>query len=394
MKKRYFLVLWFALAAAVSACVYDYNPQIEGEGGYMIVEGDIVIGNLSTIKLSYSWTMVDTLDTTEERMTVLYGTKMHIEDSNGGRYENMMAPYSNSPYGTFDMTKADPSLEYRLVIENKKGTYVSAWGKSSPGVEIDSLSYRINEDRTAMSILVSTHSDASQGGYYRWSVKETWEYHAMTNALFKYVIFAPGVGEIVPLPEEERTYRCWSSFTRPEIMTGSTMELREDRLVNYQLYSLSRSDERVSALYSAEVFQMRIPEDAYRYWEVMDRNSHDVGGLFSPEPSELHGNVFNLDDPDEMVLGYVGVMSVTSKKIYIDNSLTRFYRNENRFRPVLDTLNNPADYWLAYHTGKRPAFEVFDDNTGRWIGYEWWPNSCVDCRMRGGTLIKPADWPY
>lgn len=402
MKPRYILFLLLAVMTAATSCVYDYNPQIEGEGGYVIVEGDIVIGDISSIKLSYSWTLVDTLATSEERMTVLYGSRMHIEDSNGGRYENRInlpagALYDpatiTSPYGNFDMRTADPSLEYRLVIENSRGTYVSSWGKAVSGGQIDSLSYRISEDHTSMDILVSTHSSDPQGGYYRWSVNETWEYHAMANALFKYVVIAPGEGEILPLPDEERTYRCWSNSRRPEIMTGSTMDLKEDRLVDHVLYTLNYQDERMSVMYSPEVLQMRIPEDAYRYWAVMDRNSHDVGGLFSPEPSELRGNVVNLDNPDEMVLGYVGVMSIVRKKMYIDNSLVRFYRNLNPDWPELDTLRNPADYWLAYHVGKRPAYEVFDENTGALIGYEWWPSRCLDCRMKGGTLTKPEDWP-
>ena len=394
MKKRYLFCLWVALLAVVSSCVYDYDPQIDGEGGYMIVEGDIIIGDMSSISLSYSWTLVDTLDTAEERMRLLYGTQMHVEDSNGGRYENQSATVSGAPYGLFDMRTADPSLEYRLVIKNNKGTYASAWGKATTGGQIDSLSYRITEDRTTMEIMVSTHSSDPQGGYYRWSVNETWEYHAMTDALYKYVILAPGQGEVVELQNDEHTYRCWSSGRRPEIMTGTTVELKEDRLVDHVLYTLNYHDERISALYCPEVLQMRIPKDAYRYWEVMNRNSSDVGGLFSPEPSELRGNVVNLDHPDELVLGYVGVMSVIRSKFYIDNSFIQFYRRGEQLRPVIDTLNNPYDYWLAYHTGKRPAYDVFNDTTGDWVGYEWWPVSCVDCRTKGGTVTKPADWPY
>ena len=52
MKKRHILLLLFAVAAVVGSCVYDFNPQIDGEGGYMIVDGNIVIGEVSQVRLS------------------------------------------------------------------------------------------------------------------------------------------------------------------------------------------------------------------------------------------------------------------------------------------------------------------------------------------------------
>lgn len=57
----------------LGSCIYDFNPQVDGEGGYMIVDGDIIIGEVSKIRLSYSWSLVDTAATQdEERMRILY----------------------------------------------------------------------------------------------------------------------------------------------------------------------------------------------------------------------------------------------------------------------------------------------------------------------------------
>jgi hypothetical protein len=397
MKKRPILLLFLAVATLVASCVYDYDPQIDGEGGYMIVEGNIIIGEVSQVRLSYSWSLVDTLATQdEERMKVLYQSKMHVEDSQGGRYENTMGAsagiYYGSPYAYFDMRNADPALEYRLVIENANGTYVSSWDKAiSPG-QIDSLSYVISDDRSTMSICVSTHTGDAGPSYYRWRVEETWEYHAETSAAYKYIYTGGLDGDVVPLPDSESTYRCWTGGMRSEIMTGSSEDLSEDRLVNHQLYTLNNRDERISVCYQPQVTQMRIPEEAYRYWEQMNRNGQDVGGLFSPEPSEMRGNVANLDNPAEMVLGYVGVMTVTRATMYVENSLTRFYRNPVRPERALDTLRTRAEYLEAYTLGKRPTFDVWND-IGTWIGYEWWPVNCLDCRFRGGTTKRPPNWP-
>ena len=319
---RHICFLLLLAAFAATSCVYDFRPQVDGEGGYLIVEGDIVVGDSFDILTSWSSSLVDTTQG-DERWQILNTNKMHIEASDGTRYENQFSsgiwlPGGGSPRGHFDLREADPSLQYRLVLENVRGTYVSSWASPmSPG-QIDSLSYRISEDRTTMSILVAAHADDTSESYYRWSVEETWEYHADVHAYYKY-IEEGGVGQILPMPESESLYYCWTGSRRPEIMTGSTQGLVENRLADHLLYTMTNRDVRLSILYRADVRQMRIPEEAYRYWQVMERNSSDIGGLFSPEPSELRGNVVCVERPEELVLGYVGVMSVATRRLHIKN---------------------------------------------------------------------------
>ena len=402
--RHIFVLLLCAWASA--SCIYDFDPQIDGEGGYMIVSGDLVIGTVSSVSLSYSWSLVDTTSTSQERMQVLRASKMHVEDSQGGRYENFythwdpLAPYmpslQGSPYGSFDLREADPSLEYRLVIENANGTYASSWSKAlSPGV-IDSLSFRINDNRTFMHILVSAHGDGQEDAYYRWTVTENWEYHSDVESLFKVVRtgeYPNYVYDLEPYSLDENIYYCWSSGTRGEILTASIEDLMEDRLVDHQLYSLGNRDERLSVLYAAIVQQSRISGEAYRYWETMRQNGTDIGGLFSPEPYEHRGNVVNLDHPEELVLGYVDVQSTIRDTLFVENAETRFYRSSREPLPAPDTLSTPDEWKKAFETGFLPGVDVYHDLTGRLLGYEWWPARCVDCRYRGGTKDKPSWWP-
>ena len=391
MKKGYCFLFLLVVSAVVKSCIYDFNPQVDGEGGYMIVDGDIIIGEVSKIRLSYSWSLVDTSATQdEERMRILYQSKMHVEDSQGGRYNNL-SQGGRSAIGYFDMRDADPSLEYRLVIENANGTYVSSWGQAiSPGY-IDSLSFRINSKYDVLGILVSAHSSDPTPSYYRWTVEETWEYHAQVRAYYKYLYTGGPDGEVVPMPDSESTYRCWLSDSRPEIMTASSENLKEDRLVNHEIYTIGNLDQRISVCYQPEVTQMRISEEAYRYWEQMERNGRDVGGLYSPEPTEMRGNVSNVNDPYELVLGYVDVVRVTHATFYVKNIL--FYKWPERETGLGVILNNGDSYLEAYRYWRLPVTDVWHEQTGSWIGYEWWPYDCVDCRLQGGTTKRPPEWP-
>lgn len=389
MKKRHILLFLLAVAA-ISSCVYDFDPQIDGEGGYLIVEGNIIIGEESEVSLNYSWSLVDTLATQDEaRMAVLYRSKMHVEDSKGGRYENKAS--GGRAYGLFDMRDADPSLKYRLVIENDKGTYASAWEEAQTPGEIDNLSFEITPDRSRMYIKVSCHAPGAGPSFYRWRVNETWEYHSDIYSYYSFVYTGPETGEVVAAPDT--VYRCWLKSVRGEILTGSTEGLTEDRLVDFRLYTIANTDERISVMYAADITQMRIPEEAYRYWQLMDQNMHDVGGLFSPEPTEFRGNVANVDRPEEMVLGYVGVMSVTRKRLYVHNLETQFYRSIRKITDEPDTLKSPEAYVEAYRKGKVPTDDAFSDESMAWLGYIWWPVQCVDCRFRGGHTRRPPEWP-
>lgn len=402
-KRRHSLVFALAAAMLATACVYDYNPQIDGEGGFMIVSGDIVLGEQFTISLSNSWSLVDTNDTSYERMRDLYSSKMHIEDSRGGRYESINASgdgmMEEGNVATFDMSGADLSLEYRLVIENPRGTYASGWETALPPGQIDSLSYRISDDRSTVSINVSSHADGSDG-LYRWTVSEDWEYHSdfYTDRFF---IPAGGyyygercdVDMIATYRNGDNLYFCWSKGVRPETMIASTDMLSENRVVDHQLYTLGCYDERVSVLYSAKVTQARLSREAYDYYMVQERNSSDVGGLFSPEPSELRGNVRNLDDPSEKVLGYVSVLQTVSERLFIDNARTRFYKRRSQPIPPPDTL--AIDSWrMAYMSGKLPTLPILHPVTGEETGFfEWYPARCVDCRYGSGGKDKPDFWP-
>ena len=259
MKRSFKILSCLVALLGAASCIYDYDPQIDGEGGYLIVEGDIVVGDVFQIGLDYSWSLVDTLTSQyEERYNILSKSNMRVEASDGTSYGDNHSVWGGLGRAWFDLTGADPSLEYRLVIDSPNGTYASDWASPLSGGSIDSLSYKISDDKKTMGIRVSAHSSEGQG-YYRWSVKETWEYNADVYAI---VEFSPTEG-MKPMTGYN-LYHCWNSANSSNIMTASTVELVEDRLVDHHLYDIDYHDERISVMYCAEVRQMRIPDEAYR----------------------------------------------------------------------------------------------------------------------------------
>ena len=69
-----------------------------------------------------------------------------------------------------------------------------------------------------------------------------------------------------------------------------------------------------------------------------------------------------------------------------------------------------SEYGLYLYTGKvdmRKGIDglcgIISDELGHnprkpksvcyWLGYEWWPDYCLDCRYGGGTNKRPPEWP-
>ena len=184
----------------------------------------------------------------------------------------------------------------------------------------------------------------------------------------------------------DNTFFCWDSADRDDILLGSTVELSEDRLVDYGIYAFDPKDRRVSHIYFVALSQIRLTEVAYRFWDVLRTNSSDVGGLFSPEPSELRGNIVNIDDPDELVLGFISVATCSRARLFVDNDNTLFSRWQGRAATNSIEYPFPADYWKYYGWQYRVGW--LDESKG----YAWVPGECVDCRFSGGTKERPSWW--
>ena len=66
---------------------------------------------------------------------------------------------------------------------------------------------------------------------------------------------------------------------------------------------------------SLDVFtieQLSLTEKGFEYLEQLTIQTLSLGTVFSPAPAPVPGNLFNVDDPNEQVLGYFGASSLTS----------------------------------------------------------------------------------
>ena len=374
-------LLLLAVAFLVAACVYDYAPSVQDGRETIVINGDILVGQETKVSISRS-TIVG-----GERSGNLIADAVYVEGSNGSVYAG--AAQSDNVY-VIDLSQASPDCEYRLVIEIDHSMYESEWSPVLRASPIDTISYFIKDD--AMYIQVSTHSD-DNNRYYRWSVNQVWEYHAQDYAQAYY---DPASDTIRFYDYGGNDYFCWNSGPVNDLMIASTEQLSENRLVCHSLFTMNNTEQRASYLYSVEIMQEAISERAYRYFHSVRQNSMDVGGLFSPQPENVRGNIVNRNDASEQVLGFVSVSLPTRKRIFIDCASLGFpvYQSAdpyNEGRPVRLPLGSDWNYY--YKRGYQVLEPIFDDNIDRIVGWEWIRSSCIRCQSQGGNKNKPDWWP-
>lgn len=380
-------------AAVAVACVYPFEPELEKTGERLVIEGNIILGEVCDFNLSY----MQYLD--NSAATSVPESDVYVEAADGTTYHGRHLSSLNRTY-TIDLSNAKGGQDYRLHVilgvagdrGTEKPEYVSEWQQPSTPPIIDELRYYKEEDKVSFDI--SLHSnDGNQ--YFFWSFDEVWEFASYYSANVWYKPVSEGDsdyklhpnGMMVRFQVGEGNHYCWRYASSNALMFTSTAALSDNIVTEKKFYSIPDTDERLTIAYSMTVKVRSMSEDAFIYWQTLSNNSDKVGDLFSPTPSEVRGNLHNLNDESELVLGYVGVSQIAEKRIVFTNDETEFYRY---VRPSVDeAIEVPEDEWRQYYyfNQYRP---ISRSESG---GYYWAEGRCVDCEMDGGSKSKPSWWP-
>lgn len=398
MKRLLKSLLLLLLAALPTACVYDFDPGVEGDVKAVIIEGDILAGDYTLVHVSY----LQPLGVSEEVVHIPQSlVEVSVESENGPVFVGVPERHDafDTPYYRVDTRTLSLYNRCRLKVKVYSGipglggafsTYVSDWQEilQSDSV-LDSLSYVVSPERDQLDIRVDTHGKAE--GFYRWIGMEVWEYTSEFRAAYYYI---PALNQLKPYPDDENYYYCWKRNYFNSIMVASAESAGVEVFRDYTVFTTrNREDLRFSYVYSLTLLQERISREAYNYWTSMRNNSSDVGGLFSPQPSDIRGNIHNEADPSEYVVGYISASTVTKAQRYYRNVVSRFGQQDY---PRTTRVVLKENQWGTYYrNGYLPLWVWIpeDEEPQSTIEYyEWVPKRACDCREQGGTKNVPAGW--
>jgi len=266
-----------------------------------------------------------------------------------------------------------------------------------PTPEIDSISYRVMNK--GVQFYANTHDPENKTRYYRWEYDETWLY---SSALYSSVQYSNA--DIQRRPVDNLIFFCYRTGISNNIITGSSANLTNDVITNGAVTFVPAETGKVAYAYNIQVKQYALTEDAYDYWQNLKKNTEQLGTIFDAQPSIASGNIHSLTNPDEPVIGYLSASSVASKRFHFVNKDLPIASPSYVGPPALESCAVKQIFLSPAATYASRVIETF--SSGEFIpvepiavpgqgviGYTYSANECVDCRIKGGTNIKPSYWP-
>jgi hypothetical protein len=184
---------------------------------------------------------------------------------------------------------------------------------------------------------------------------------------------------------------CWTTDTSSNILLTSSAAETKNIITGFPLVTIPNSDPRVQFIYSILVRQYALTEDAYNYWQLIQKTTQDVGTLFDVQPTQLTGNIHCTSNPAEPVIGYLNATSVQQQRIFIlYEQVSNWTQNQAGFG--CDTVEISYDFYNPFaYNYPNPAYTPWYFITNGPLVLA--STNCLDCTLTGGTNVRPSFWP-
>jgi uncharacterized protein DUF4249 len=353
-----------ALIIFIGSCIDPLDIDIDREVNILIVEGSITtLPGPYFVRLSLSAKFGSVLTGAirpVNRATVL------VRDSDGNNYnlsEQIFTFYDPDDRHTHSnltgVYATDPGFlpevgkSYSLIIKTSDGTeYTSLPEKIIKVPEILALEAEFkkiplgsDKFKTGLEIFTTFQDPLEEKNFYMWKNTGTYKIFAFPE---NHVIEIDG--EIAIPDPKECCKVCWVT----ESIADLSIRLLTDNNVNGNRVTKSVAfieDDgfRYTDKYLVRIEQHRLSREAFQFFELLDEQLSINGDIFDPPPATIRGNMINLTNPNENVIGYFRASDVSIDSIFLTPEM----------------LLEPA------------ILIPFND----------------DCReYRGGTTVQPAYW--
>lgn len=375
--KKYHIIIVMCLGFLLltPGCIEPYDPEIERYEDIMVVDGLYTNADEPMyVRISRSSSYYAQIE------DMVSGAFVAIADDAGNveLYTEISSGFYKLGKGKM---KGEVGKSYKLVIETMDGNrYETDFEEIKKPIEIDSVYYESKADISAPSLYnaskvtfyIDSEDEEGTTQYYSWDWTETWQYETPH--------YKPGY--------EDRKI-CWRNFHSNSIVISNTGNLREDYNYKKELYTIDGTSSRLHVNYSSLIRQYSISGKTYEFLKKLQELSEQSGSLFDSPPNPVVGNIENVDDPYEPVLGYFQVSGVSEKRIFVSNKElpTEFFTSNGYDH--CDYLRVTGEGYAEIGAGWLLLYRF------EWLDTTWTDltshDDCYDCTVYGSNN-KPAFW--
>lgn len=377
---RYMTICWLFLTCG--ACIEPFEPEI-GESQQVLV----INGSISDEAGTYYVEISRSSPYNHPSYDPLEGCVVHVSDQEG-----QLIFYQEEGDGRYRAEIPDSFLEVGDAVSIYVKTpgmreYRSSYDTIFSCPDIDSVYYEIQSKGTSdpdrnlegIQFYLDMSGIPTDSRNVIWRIDETWEYWA--SLIGNYRMWGPGEVEEF---RSNTLFKCWKNYPLNRVYTGTTRNLASNDLQRVSLNYVSNETDRLYRVYSLFVKQEALSLEAYDYWQRLNEQTAESGGLYEKQPSSVTGNLYSLDDQEEVVLGLFYAAQIREKRIFVVNDklfdfdiphisceyepLSSLWGKDNIEYPVY--IYRPGPFQPAY--------------TG--------PSDCFDCTLQGGINERPDYW--
>jgi len=379
VNRIYILLLLYAIC---NSCVEPYEPALDETREVLVISGMISDQpGRHTVTVSRSVPYKNPAFQGVEQCVVT------VTDQDG----NMMF-FNGEGEGVYSAYIPDSYLEVGdavslHVVTPDDREYRSSYDTILPCPAIDSvyweLSYRETADPEKILSGVQFYLDMSGSSTdsrnLLWQVDESWEYWA---SLFGNRLWLEN-GSIIEY-RSNPLFKCWKHYPLMQFYTATTRNLTSNELRRVALNYVSNESDRLSVTYSILVKQQSLSSEAYNYFVRMNEQAVELGGLYDTQPSSVIGNIYNVYDPGEVVLGFFHASQVREQRIFIQNN--------NFFEFYIPHISCEYEPMSAIAHWPHLEFPIYIYSEGpfkpSWTAQPF----CFNCMLQGGDTIRPEYW--
>lgn len=366
----------------ISACTERFYPELNDFQNNLVIDGQI-----TDAPGPYKVALSLSSDLDRIKFTPLQNAVVKIiEESGESETLNEVKPgeYETATNGIQGIA----GNSYKLSILTAEGeSYESDYQllRAAPAIadvyaEVESKYFvDINAEARGYQFYVDSEPVGDEATYLMWLTEATFKYQAGAPIDFTFVDRV-----VTEFPAPLSLFNCWRTDTVSNVTTYNTAEFSDSTVEGVPLHFIKSNDISISRRYSPLVKQYSLNKDAFDFWTGISAQLSSDAALYTTQPYQIRGNVKNIANSDEPVLGFFLVAGVTEKRVFVD--------------PPTDTdLFNRACFpdYMAYSSlfigstppGDWPIYVTLGPE-----GRALMAPGCLDCREDGGDVVEPDFW--
>lgn len=412
MKKRQLLILLLTLPFIIK-CVEPFESATQNFENSLIVQATIT-NELKNqhVKLGRTYP----LEEKEPKNEINASVKV-IDNLNN---EYLFKGDTLGNYYSINKFAAIADREYQLKIttsDNK--AYQSLPTKLTPlstNLNIEAKKHVNDEGIEGIIILANSIDPTGNSKYYRFSYEETHKiiapYWSPLDAFGVSPLPTvtpsqsyPFYHEVYTLPRTKEERVCYKTTFSNSILLEETNKYAEDKVTNYPILFIPKSEYKLTHRYSILVHQRVQSFKGYSFYNTLNKLSGQSNIFSQNQPGFINGNLVSTSNPEEKVIGFFEVSSSLSDRIFF--AFEDYFPNEPKpkyftecdvITPDLDDKSYRANpefsplitslfyYGMKFYDFNPPALPPMHNNPYKIVKKE-----CSDCTSVGSN-IKPTFW--